>query len=204
MRQEIVPLHPPKVTVGRQPPDELSDGVVRLRIPTHLDIDRVVHYGSDSSLLEGFWIPGPQPRQDLYKWASTFVQELIAGWTLAGGIHGGGLVVDEREPFLGIVYLASTDTDVVSLSYGVAPQARKRGIASRAVRLATEWALSNGGFHRVELQIAKSHLESQSVAEKAGFHFAERFLTYVERTGEAFEDLLYVRTKSDAKEQTAS
>jgi hypothetical protein len=106
MKREIVPLHPSKVTVGRQPPDELSDEVVRLRITSPLDIDRVTCYGSDPSLLEGIWIPGPQPRRDLHEWASTFIQGLIAGWTVAGGIHGGGLVVDEREAFLGIVYLA--------------------------------------------------------------------------------------------------
>ncbi|HLO17061.1 MAG TPA: GNAT family N-acetyltransferase [Anaerolineales bacterium] len=200
MRQEIVPLHPPKVTVGRQPPDELSDGVVRLHLPTHLDIDRIVHYGSDPSQFEGFWIPGPQPGQDLYEWASTFLQELSAGWTPVGGIYGGGLVVDESEPFLGIAYLAPISAEVVSLSYGVAPQARRRGIASRAVRLATEWALIKGSFHQVELRIAKSHHESQRVAEKAGFHFVEQFLTYVEGTGETFEDLLYVCTRSDSGE----
>ncbi len=200
MRPEIVPLHPPKVTVGRPPPDELSDGVVRLRIPTHLDIDRIVHYGSDPSRLEGFWVPGPLPGQELHEWGSTFIQELIAGWTPVGGVHGGGLVIDEREPFLGILYLASTNAKVVSLSYGVAPQARQRGIASRAVRLATAWALTQGGFYQVELQIAKSQHESQHVAEKAGFHFVERFLTHVERTGETFEDLLYICTRSDIKE----
>ena len=178
--------------------------MVRLRIPTRADIDRVVRYGSDPSLLEGIWIPGPQPGQDLHEWASVFVQELIAGWTAQGGIHGGGLIVDEREPFFGIVYLVPTSAVAVSLSYGVAPHARKRGIASRAARLVAEWALTQGGFDRVELQIARSHHESQRVAEKAGFHFEERFQSYVEGTGETCEDLLYVRTRSDAIEQAAS
>ncbi len=176
-------------------PRELSDGVVRLRIPTSSDIDRVVHYGSDPSLLEGNWIPGPRPGEDLRGWASAFVQELIAGWTAEGGLHGGGLIVDEREPFLGIVTVVPTSAVAVSLSYGVVPYARKRGIASRAVRLAAEWALTQGGFDRVELQIAPSHHESQRVAEKAGFRFVERFQTHVEGTGETFEDLLYVHSR---------
>lgn len=195
MRQEFVSLHPANVVVGRQPPRELSGGMVRLRIPTRSDINRVVRYGSDPSLLEGIWIPGPRPGQDLHEWASAFVQELIAGWTAEGGIHGGSLIVDERDPFLGVVYLVPTSAAAVSLSYGVAPYARKRGIASQAVRLAADWALTQGGFDRAELQIARSHHESQRVAEKAGFRFVERFRTYVEGTGKTFEDLLYVRTR---------
>jgi RimJ/RimL family protein N-acetyltransferase len=174
MRREIAPLHPPKVSMGRRPPRALSDGVVRLRIPTRADIDRVAHYGSDPMFLEGIWILGPRPGQDLHEWASAFVQELSAGWTKVGGMYGGGLIVDEREPFLGIAYLAPTSAVAVELSYGVAPHARGRGIASRAARLAAEWALTDGGFERVELRIDQEHHESRRIAEKAGFRFVER------------------------------
>ncbi len=177
MRCETASLHPLKVSIGRLPSRELSDGVVRLRIPTLADIDRVAQYGADPLGLEGIWIPGPRPGQDLHEWASAFVQEVIAGWTAAGGIHGGGLIVDEREPFLGIVYLAPRSAVVLELSYGVAPHARGRSIATRAARLAAEWALREGGFEQVELRIDKEHRESQRVTEKAGFRFVERFLT---------------------------
>jgi RimJ/RimL family protein N-acetyltransferase len=203
MRREIAPLHPPKVSMGRLPRHEISDGVVRLRLPTRADVDRAAHYGSDPMLLEGIWIPGPRPGQDLYEWASAFVQELRAGWTKVGGMYGGGLIVDEREPFLGIVYLKPTSAVAAELSYGVAPHARGRGIAARATRLAAEWALTEDGFERVELRIDKEHHESQRVAEKAGFRFVERFLTYIEGTGKTAEDLLYVHTRSDATEGAA-
>ena len=192
MRREIAPLHSPKVSVGQLPPHELSDGVIRLRIPTHADIDRVARYGADPIFLKGFWIPGLQPGQDVYEWASVFVEELLAGWTVLGGIHGGGLIVDEREPFLGIVYLAPISVVAVELTYGVAPHARGRGIASRAARLATAWALTDGGFERVELRIDNGNIESQRVAEKTDFRCVERFLTYIEGTGKTAEDLLYV------------
>jgi [ribosomal protein S5]-alanine N-acetyltransferase len=203
MRSEIASLHPPKVSIGRLPPPELSDGVVRLRIPTLADIDRATRYGADPLSLEGVWIPGPRPGQDLHEWASAFVQELLAGWTAVGGMHGGGLIVDEREPFLGIIYLVPRSAVAVELSYGVAPHARGRSIATRAMRLAAEWALTDGGFEQVELRIDKQHRESQRVAEKAGFRFVERFLTYIEGTGKTAEDLLYVRTRSDAAERAA-
>ncbi len=197
MRYEIASLHPPKASLGRPPPRELSDGVVRLRIPTVADIDPVVRYGADPLGLESIWIPGPRPGQDLHEWASAFVQELLAGWTAVGGLHGGGLIVDEREPFLGVMYLAPTNQVGMGLSYGVAPHARGRGMATRATRLVAEWALTEAGFEQVELRIDKQHHESQRVAEKAGFRFVECFLTYIEGTGKTAEDLLYVRTRSD-------
>lgn len=203
MRYERASLHPLKVSMGPPPPRELSDGVVRLRTPTVADIDCVVRYGANPMSLEGVWIPSPRPGQGLHEWASAFVQELLAGWTNEGGIHGGGLIVDEREPFLGIMYLAPTSEAGMELSYGVAPHARGRGIATRATRLVAEWALSEGGFEQVELRIDKQHRESQRVAEKAGFRFAERFLTYIEGTGKTAEDLLFVRTRSDDPGGTA-
>ena len=189
--------------MGRLPPRELSDGVVRLRIPTLADIDRVARYSADPLFLEGIWIPGPRPGQQLHEWASAFVQKLLAGWIAVGGIHGGGLIVDEREPFLGITYLAPRSAVALELSYGVAPHARGRSIATRAARLAAEWALTDGGFELVELRIDTQHRESQRVAEKAGFRFVERFLTYIEGTGKTAEDLLYVCTRSDAAERAA-
>ena len=108
----------------------------------------------------GIWIPSPRPGQDLRPWASALELDLLAGWSITGGRHAGGLIVDEREAILGTAYLSPTSAVAVGLSYGVVPLARGRGIASRAARLVAEWALTQGGFERVELQIDKEHRES--------------------------------------------
>lgn len=121
--------------------------------------------------------------------------ELLAGWTVAGGDHGGGLVIDEREPCVGTVDFLTRAPRVVELTYGVAPPWRGRGIATRAAALAGEWAITEGEFDRVELRIGEDHVPSRRVAEKAGFECIERIETYVQGTGLTHIDCLYVRTR---------
>jgi RimJ/RimL family protein N-acetyltransferase len=53
--------------------------------------------------------------------------------------------------------------------YIVAPRARGRGIAARALRLLTDWALAELDLERVELRITADNVPSIRVAERAGF-----------------------------------
>lgn len=195
MRGEVSRARTSRRSVGRSAPHPLSDGVVTLRMPTSDDVDQLTRYGADHALLDGIWISGPPPAGNVRSWASAFLRELAAGWTEAGGMHDAGLIVDEREPFLGVVYMAPVNDDAVELSYGVAPPARGRGIATRAARLATDWALGVGAFARVELRIAEDHAASRRIAEKLGFRFVERYATYVTGTGLTHVDVLYACTK---------
>jgi RimJ/RimL family protein N-acetyltransferase len=55
------------------------------------------------------------------------------------------------------------------LGYVVAPAARGRGVASRAVGLLTEWGLGELGLHRVELRIDPANAASSRVAERNGY-----------------------------------
>jgi len=55
-----------------------------------------------------------------------------------------------------------------SIGYWVAPPARGRGIATRALRLLSRWALEQG-VERLELTTHPENLVSQRVAEGAGF-----------------------------------
>src|SRR5262249_3597981 len=82
--------------------------------------------------------------------------------------------------------------ETVELSYGVAPAARGRGVAARAVRLVSRWCLEDAGFRRVELHIAPANTASRRVAESAGFVHAGWVRSYVAATGASFDDLLYV------------
>jgi RimJ/RimL family protein N-acetyltransferase len=186
----------PSHYVGNPPSGLISDGVVTLRLPAAEDVARLAFYGSDISLLEGVWVSGSGPRNaDPLIWAVDRLDEFLAGWTPQGGIHGGALVIDAVQPFVGLVYFGPVAPGIVELSYGIAPPARGRGIATRAVRLASDWSLNEGGFSRVELRIPESHAASRRVAEKAGFQFQERFETFITATGITAINLLYVRTE---------
>lgn len=194
LRRELSSLRTTPISVGRAPPTPRSDGSVTLRLPEAADIERLAAYARSDALLEGVWVGRPPPGTDPQAWATQTVHDWLAAWTPEGGIEGGALFVDEREPFVGVVVVVPRAEEVVELVYGVAPPDRGRGIASSAARLAADWALTDGSFARVELRIGEGNTAKRRVAEKAGFHFVERFETFVTGTGLTHVDPLYVRT----------
>ena len=63
----------------------------------------------------------------------------------------------------------SSHDRVIAIARLTLPAARGRGIAPRALDLATSYAMSGLGLHRVQLQHALDNTASCRVAEKAGF-----------------------------------
>lgn len=57
------------------------------------------------------------------------------------------------------------------VGYWVLPEARGRGVATRALRLAAHWALTDLGLHRLELGHALGHDASCRIAEQCGFRY---------------------------------
>jgi RimJ/RimL family protein N-acetyltransferase len=55
------------------------------------------------------------------------------------------------------------------VGYWVLPEARGRGVATRALLLASHWAFTGLGLHRLELDHAVGHEASCRVAERCGF-----------------------------------
>lgn len=55
------------------------------------------------------------------------------------------------------------------IGYWVLPEARGRGVATRAVLLAAHWALTEGALHRLELGHATGHEASCHIATRCGF-----------------------------------
>lgn len=79
------------------------------------------------------------------------------------------------------------------VGYWLAPRARGRGIATRAVRLLARWAFDDLGIVRLQLTCGPDNLASQRVAERAGFT-REGVLRSVRanaRDGERFDFALY-------------
>ena len=67
--------------------------------------------------------------------------------------------------------LVTLDMDAreAEAGYIVAPSARGRGVASRALTLLTDWALDELALERVELRITVENEPSIRVAEKCGY-----------------------------------
>ncbi len=69
---------------------------------------------------------------------------------------------------LGIHWL-DLDQRVAEVGYWLRREARGRGVATSAVRLAASWALERCGMERLQLRADDRNVASQRVAERAGF-----------------------------------
>jgi len=56
-----------------------------------------------------------------------------------------------------------------AVGYWLAPEARGRGVATRAVRLVAGWTFAELGLARLELTCGPENVASQRVAERCGF-----------------------------------
>ncbi len=72
---------------------------------------------------------------------------------------------------LGSCGLRDVEGDRAEIGYWVKREARGRGVATRAVRLVTEWGLGQVGLSRIQLQADVRNLASQRVAHKAGYRW---------------------------------
>jgi RimJ/RimL family protein N-acetyltransferase len=80
----------------------------------------------------------------------------------------------------------------VEMIFGIAPRWRRHGLASRAVRLAAQWAAGQPEISLFELRIDQDMIDCQHVAASARFVQAGTVIQFVPGTGETFEDLRYV------------
>lgn len=68
------------------------------------------------------------------------------------------------------VWLRDLGSGRASIGYWVRPSARRRGVATAALRTASRWALSFPEIARVELFVELWNTASWTTAENAGFH----------------------------------
>lgn len=81
------------------------------------------------------------------------------------------LTIADRDDdrYLGAIVLIARGAETAELAYLVAPDARGRGLAQRAVRLVSDWAFARLGLERLQLRIAPENEASHAVARRAGF-----------------------------------
>jgi RimJ/RimL family protein N-acetyltransferase len=151
-----------------EPPDpSLQDGIVLLRPWTDRDVPAIAAACDEAEMAR--WldqIPRPYTEQD----AREYVASTRRGWR--EGTASSYAIVDlESERPVGSIGVHWLDREqrVAEVGYWVAREARGRGLASRAVRLVSRWALQDCGIERLQLRADVLNAASQRVAEKAGF-----------------------------------
>jgi RimJ/RimL family protein N-acetyltransferase len=141
-----------------------SDGTIRLEPLDEAHLDGLAGLGRDPEVQRYTYVPSP--------WVEGFERTWLGRYDQGDGSRAGFAVVDEADGrFLGMAALVTLDLDgrQAEAGYIVSPQARGRGVASRALTLLTDWALGELGLERVELRITDGNEASMRVAEKCGY-----------------------------------
>ena len=101
--------------------------------------------------------------------AATWLGRYEEGWR--DGSRAGFAIVTLEGEFVGMAMFVQLEHQgrQGEIGYVVAPAARGNGVATRAVRLLTEWGFSELGLERIELWIDTTNAGSERVAERAGY-----------------------------------
>ena len=127
------------------------------------DVSALVRACSDALTRRYTSVPAPYTLED----ARMFIHGGRSDTTLPLAVVAAG---DDHD-VLGAVGLHAVDADHAraEIGYWTAPWARRRGVATRALRILSRWAVDDLGIARVELFAEPGNLVSQRVAIACGF-----------------------------------
>ena len=147
------------------PPDPpLSDGTVTLRPMRESDLAGLLEEGNDPDTRA--WVNVPVPYTERH--ARDELEQFMGAWDDPARPLA-LTITDEADEYRGVVLVGTNRPDgIVEVAYGVHPQARRKGYASRAVRLVVQWALTDLGASRVEARADPRNAASQGVLRSAG------------------------------------
>ncbi len=145
---------------------DLTDGELALRAPAPADVAEIARICADPAIQRWTRVPSPYTVDD----ARRFVLMSIGALAEGTGVHLLAVDADDRRHVLGSVGLSLEAADRTGeLGYWVAPEARGRGVATRAGRLLVAWAFAELGVQSVALQAAVDNAGSNGVARALGF-----------------------------------
>jgi RimJ/RimL family protein N-acetyltransferase len=147
-----------------EPPRGLSDGVVTVRPLLPADAPAFAGaFREDPTLGMMLGLETDTTEADVLRQA---VEEPAPGRLPSLAIADAGSL-----EFLGSIGLYRIDQHNrrAEVGFWLLPSARGRGLATRAVRLVTGWALESLGFHRVEITTAPDNAATRRLAAGLGF-----------------------------------
>ena len=161
----------------------LEDGEVALRPLGGEDIPALVAACQDPEIPRWTSVPSPYTEKD----ARAFLPR-------ASDVSA--IVAARTGEFLGTIGWRWVDGNV-QLGYWVKHDARGRGVATRALRLLSHWAVAELGAARVQLLTEPENRASQRVAEKAGFRREALLRSFVDVKGRRPDVYMYALLRED-------
>jgi RimJ/RimL family protein N-acetyltransferase len=152
-----VPLAPP------DPP--LADDEITLEPLTQAHVPQMLVLSEDPDVVRFTRVPAGADETFVRDWIGRYER----GWSDRSRV--GFAIRSSGGSFLGFAAVVDLDLEhrQGEIGYMVAPAARGRGVARRAVELLTRWGFSELGLLRLELRIDVENPASALVAERAGY-----------------------------------
>jgi len=140
----------------------LEDGTVVLRVLRPDDV-AAWKQGEDDEQIRWFEAPGPAPLENI----AAAIDAWRASWRTDDAVRHWGIELEGE--LVGGVELRRRPDGRCNISYLVFPVARRRGIATRAVQLASRWAFSQLAATALVAVIDERNEASRRAATAAGF-----------------------------------
>jgi ribosomal-protein-alanine N-acetyltransferase len=170
------------VTGPLVPPDlPLSDGVVTLRRVTDRDLEAVRRVFGDPAWMRWFG-PGHSAEEHIARVQRDWHDGTEIWFAICAA--GGG-------EYLGEVAVRPEAYSRAIVEYWLLPEARGGGRVTRAVRLASAWALGLGGIARLQLWAEPENLASQAVAARSGYRREGVLRKYDEIGGRRVDSVMF-------------
>lgn len=143
----------------------LSDGIVQLDQFGAGDVEsHVANEDDEMARRFGWW-----PNRSTVHHARAAFDRWAESWANGGAVRAFAVREVATAALVGSCELRLGDDQIAHASYSTGPQARRRGFASRALRLASRWAFDRLGIARIELYIEPDNAGSRGVARRCGF-----------------------------------
>jgi ribosomal-protein-alanine N-acetyltransferase len=170
------------------PEPPLRDDLVLLRPFEERDLDAIERALRDPEIVRWF---GESTLS-----AHDFFAEKQKGWR--GGTAASFAICDSMGTCVGQVFVEFGDDRTADVGFWLLPEGRRRGYATRAVRLIAAWVFATSSVVRLQLWTEPENTLSQAVAERSGFvreGVLRSFRTH--RDGRRFDAVFYSRLPSD-------
>jgi ribosomal-protein-alanine N-acetyltransferase len=164
----------------------LEDGDVALRPFVDADVTAIVAACQDPEIPRWTSVPSPYTEED--------ARRFLAG---APNAYSFAVVDAADDKLLGCVGYQLLNHSRATFGYWVAREARGRGVATRALRLLSRWALREHDLARVQLIVEPDNVASIRVAENAGFRREALLRSYIELHGQRRDVYLYALLAED-------
>jgi RimJ/RimL family protein N-acetyltransferase len=143
--------------------DELGDDLIVLRQLTLGDVDEWLA-GEDDEQIRWFEFPRPATRADVERAIAAWQES----WATGGPVRHWGACLRATGEIAGGVEVRVLGDGDVNLSYVVFPAFRRRGVATRAARLALAYAHSSLAATTAAIRVLEGNVASLGVARTLG------------------------------------